>query len=62
MSGPLAESGFEVEETVLAGGREVVDEPGLLEVSEGRCGRDGFGGLEMEGEGSESREAADDGG
>ena len=32
MAGPLAEGGFEVEETVLAGGREVMDEAGLFEV------------------------------
>ncbi len=62
MAGPLAEGGFEVEETVLAGGREVMDEAGLFEVIEGRCGGDGFGSLEVEGEGGESREAADDGG
>ena len=51
-----------MQEAVLAGGREVVDEAGFLEVIEGWRRLDGFCRFEMERESGESCEASDDGG
>lgn len=58
----MAQGGFEVKDSVLASGREVVDEAGFFEVIEGRSAGDGFLGLEMERECREAGETTDDGG
>ncbi len=60
--GLRADCGFEMEEAVLTGWREVVDEAGFCEVVEGRGFGDGGSGLEMECECGEASEATDDGG
>lgn len=51
-----------MKDSVLASGREVVDEAGFFDVIEGRSAGDGFFGLEVERECCEAGETTDDGG